>query len=373
MNEYRENDRSDMSTDASKRDVHLVGSVGLGSAGEVFRTVSSLIGDRVHRIPDGETGARSSWIHWNRAVFEDNAALELDPVEKAAGRRLTSETEGIRRWGGGTARAQGAPPPPRLRVRDGIGADDIVFQPLGHAEYAKKSYAVFRSLRDDGAIRTGTRFQVSLPTAAAMMNGHIVPSHHRTVEAPLTRRLFADVADMCAAIPHHDLGLQWDIPCEMSQWEGVRPAWFADVKEGVIERLVRHIDSVPATVQLGLHFCYGSYGGRHWMEPKDTANCVEVHNRVVEKIARPLHWIHLPVPIERDDDAYYAPLSGLKRRSATELYLGLIHHQDGVDGTRRRIASAARFVANFGIATECGFGRRPPETIPDLLKLHAAI
>ncbi len=362
-----------MAAATPKRDIHLVGSIGLTSAAEVFRAVSDMIGDRVCRIPDGETGARSSWIHWNRAVFEDNPALELDPTEKAAGRRITSETEGIRRWGGGPAHAQGAPPPPRLRVRDGVSSDGIVFQPLGHADYAKKSYAVFCHLRDGGVIRAGTQFQVSLPTAAALMNGHIVPAHHAIVEAPLTRRLFADVADICATIPHADLALQWDIPCEMSQWEGVRPAWFADVKAGVIERLVRHVNAVPASVQLGLHFCYGSYGGRHWMEPKDTANCVDVYNRVADRIARPLHWIHLPVPIDRDDEAYFAPLTGLQRRPETALYLGLIHLQDGVEGAQRRIAAAERFVADFGIATECGFGRRPPETIPDLLKLHAAI
>jgi hypothetical protein len=29
-------------------------------------------------------------------------------------------------------------------------------------------------------------------------------------------------------------------------------------------------------------------------------------------------------------------------------------------------------VQNFAIATECGFGRRPVETIPELLRIHAA-
>jgi hypothetical protein len=356
-----------------KRPIHLVGSIGLASAEEVFRTVSQMLGERVARIPDGETGARSSWIHWNRAVFENNPALELDPTEQAAGRRLTSETEGLRRWGGGPARAQGAPPPPRLRVRDGVSPDDIVFAPLGHAAHAKDSYAIFRTLRDEAAIRPGTRFLVSLPTAPALLNGHVVPAAQAAVEAPLTRRLFADVADICAAIPHQDLALQWDIPAEMSLWEGVRPAWFADVQDGVVARLVAHVDAVPASVELGLHFCYGSYGGRHWMEPKDTANCVAVHNRVAAASARPLDFIHLPVPIDRDDAAYFAPLAGLKLHPRTRLYLGLIHLQDGVEGTRRRIAVAERFVKDFGIATECGFGRRPPETIPELLKLHAAV
>jgi hypothetical protein len=32
-----------------------------------------------------------------------------------------------------------------------------------------------------------------------------------------------------------------------------------------------------------------------------------------------------------------------------------------------------RTVPDFGIATECGFGRRAPETILDLLRLHAQL
>jgi hypothetical protein len=355
-----------MSNAALRREIHLVGSLALPSAEDAFRTVSGIIGDRIARIPDGEPGARSSWIHWNRAVFDANLALEPDPAETAAGRRLTSEIEGVRRW-------RGAPSPPRLRVRDGVRPGDIAFEPLGHAQHAKESYSTFRRLRDEGVIAAATQFQVSLPTAAALLNGHIVPQNHAIVEASLTRRLLDDVGDICAAIPHYDLALQWDIPCEMSFWEGVRTAWFADVKAGVIERLARHVDAVPADVKLGLHFCYGSYGGRHWMEPKDTANCVEVYNRLVQAIARPLDWIHLPVPIERDDEAYFAPLAALRRKSEMMVYLGLIHLQDGVEGARRRIAAAQEFITEFGLATECGFGRRPPETIPALLRLHAAV
>ena len=37
------------------------------------------------------------------------------------------------------------------------------------------------------------------------------------------------------------------------------------------------------------------------------------------------------------------------------------------------IAAAQQVGPRFGIATECGMGRRPPETIPALLRLHAAL
>ena len=42
-------------------------------------------------------------------------------------------------------------------------------------------------------------------------------------------------------------------------------------------------------------------------------------------------------------------------------------------GSTERVKAAQKAINNFGIATECGFGRRPPESIPVLLQLHADI
>ena len=57
------------------RAVHLVGSVSLGDAEEVFRTVSELIGPLVRRIPDGETGERTIWAAWQVPVLGRNPAF----------------------------------------------------------------------------------------------------------------------------------------------------------------------------------------------------------------------------------------------------------------------------------------------------------
>ena len=83
--------------------------------------------------------------------------------------------------------------------------------------------------------------------------------------------------------------------------------------------------------------------------------------------------MHLPVPIERDDEAYFAPLQGLDLPDGTDLYLGLVHHEDGVEGAMRRIAAASTAASRFGIATECGLGRGPEERTAPLLDLHARI
>ena len=99
----------------------------------------------------------------------------------------------------------------------------------------------------------------------------------------------------------------------------------------------------------------------------------ELTNALMAGIGRTVQFMHMPVPVERSDDAFYAPLAGLKLRPETELYLGLVHDTDGVEGTLGRIATAKRHVKDFGIATECGFGRRPADSVPGLVELHAKI
>lgn len=80
-----------------------------------------------------------------------------------------------------------------------------------------------------------------------------------------------------------------------------------------------------------------------------------------------------PVPRNRSDAAYFAPLRSLHLHPETELYLGLVHITGGVEGTLERIKAAQQFVSDFGVATECGFGRRPPDTIPELLRIHSQV
>jgi hypothetical protein len=267
---------------------------------------------------------------------------------------------------------RGAPPPPRMRLKAGVQPRDIRIGGLGYPEAAIASYRLLCRLRDEGVVPRHLRFQVSLPTTAAFLNAHVVHEHHAVVEPVYRERLFAEVDEILAAIPRRDLALQWDVSTEMGQWEGVRRAHFPDVKNGVIERLAAHCDRVPLEVELGIHLCYGSYGGRHWKEPESTAEMVEVHNRLAGRLSRPIDYLHMPVPVERNDDAYFAPLADLKL-ATTKLFLGLVHDTDGVEGTRQRVAAAAKYRHDFGIATECGFGRRPPETIPHLLQVHANV
>ena len=87
-----------------------------------------------------------------------------------------------------------------------------------------------------------------------------------------------------------------------------------------------------------------------------------------------MDYVHMPVPRERCDDDFFKPLAELDRQRIGEVYLGLVHYTDGVEGARRRINAAKKYLPEFGIAAECGFGRRPNhQDVMRLIKLHADI
>jgi hypothetical protein len=123
---------------------------------------------------------------------------------------------------------------------------------------------------------------------------------------------------------------------------------------------------------MGLHLCYGNPGGKHVIEPADTGLMTEFANAIFAVVRRPITWLHMPVPKNRDDDAYFAPLAGLRLPAGTEFYLGLVHLSDGLEGTRRRMEAAKRHAPPFGVGWECGLRAFPVETIPHMLALHKA-
>lgn len=152
--------------------------------------------------------------------------------------------------------------------------------------------------------------------------------------------------------------------------DGGLPLYYENPVGGGIERVVRHLGFIPDSIEAGIHLCYGDPGHKHIIEPKDLATCVTFTNRSLDQCSRPVNFIHIPVPRGCFSDDFYRPLDLLKVPDETEIYLGLVHYSDGLDGAQKRIALAKRHLNAFGVATECGFGRRDPSTVPALLDLH---
>lgn len=184
-----------------------------------------------------------------------------------------------------------------------------------------------------------------------------------------------EVERICAAVPHRDLAVQWDVCIEMLQWDGrwAGAPQFPGMEHVFADTFGRLSRAVPDDVELGFHLCYGDLDAAHFVEPLDLRKAVELANLILASAGRPVAYIHVPVPVERDDDAYYAPLRDLRLPAGTELYLGLVHVKDGVEGTRRRMAAAARFVPEFGIASECGISRgRSRDVAIEFMRVYAA-
>ena len=111
----------------------------------------------------------------------------------------------------------------------------------------------------------------------------------------------------------------------------------------------------------------------HFKQPDDTGIMVRVANGIFAASPRPIDWVHMPVPRDRSDETYFKPLGDLNLPAETDLFLGVIHNTDGEEGASRRIAAAGQVIDRFGVAAECGLGRRPPETIPGLFRIHANV
>jgi SAM-dependent methyltransferase len=327
---------------------HLVGSVPLASAEAVFRTLSSDLGDRLRRLPDGETGPRADWIVWQYPVLSSRPQFEVAPPAPEFYRAL-----------------------PRLRLRADETRDDLHFESLGYADAALASYATFGVLKRDGVVPRGCRFQVCLPTPLAPISAFVALEDQAVVERSYEAAMAGELVRILESIPHEQLALQWDTNFEFAMLEGDLPVWFDDVKGGILERLIRISRLVPPEVELGFHFCDGHDEQAARRVQRDLGRKVEIANALAASLDRPLNWVHIPLPREGATPAFVQPLGALDLHPQTELYIGALHAGDDGYETGRRLDAAHEFAGEFGVATACGWGRLPPSRVPDLIALHA--
>ena len=339
-------------------DVYLVGSVPMASTREVFCEVCAALGPHLRWLPDGETGDRLDWVAGMERVFSCNPALE------PSGRAFKLHPS--------------APPRTRYTLRPGKTVADLRFSDLGYAKHARESYAVFHELQAEGEIPPEVKFQVDLVPAHSVLWLFLEDHLHAEADPLYNEAVMRELDEIAAEIPHHDLAIQFDVASAVfARLERNEASSYGRTKEEMQATFSRILtdfgNRVPVGVDLLFHLCYGDSGHKHVVDPTDMGDMVEFSNRISAGIARPIQLIHMPVPRDRKDVAYFEPLKRLDLRHGTEICLGLVHHTDGIDGTIARLETARRFMTGFLIGTECGFGRRDPETIPELLRIHAEV
>jgi len=331
----------------------MVGSVPGASPEEVFTRLTTALPGRLQAIPDGETGERWNYIGWQLQRFP----------------RVARRNE------------LGGTPLPETGIPTFTIAD---IEPTGYDEAALSSYGEFSRLQKQGIIPTDVRFQIGLPSPYNVLVGHLKPELAYSIE-PLYEKRFTETIDkIVAKIPHEDMVIQWDLCFEMTALEFDRgrlaeprhKAYFSEtVLEGLVSRIVRLCGRIPQSVKLAFHLCYGDLRHKHFIEPENTSLLVEFANALLscETLGSRTEWIHLPVPKSRIDADYFEPLRGLKLGKTgwkpPQVYLGLVHANDEA-GTKKRIEVAQATVPfAFGVATECGLGRTPPEEIDSILQI----
>jgi len=235
---------------------------------------------------------------------------------------------------------------------------------------------VFSALRAGGVIPAQLRFQVGLPFPSSALNGFKADF---AADYPVAERAFEDLvarelARLTASIPPADLALQWDLAYETQDLEGVL-AWTG---EGAWERfagpVTRLTRLIPDEVLVGYHLCYGTFPEWPMYEARDMGLLVRMANFAVANSGRRVDWLHLAGPryLRSEDRSFFRPLVDLEPGDA-RVFLGIVLPVDGVAGLRRRQATASRYLADFGVAMYCGFGRQPGADGTQTMREHARV
>jgi hypothetical protein len=311
-------------------DLLLVGSLPADSADSALRAAAGFFGDLVFALPDGETGPRAAWVGYERE---------------------------------------------RL-VRPNPGVTELRWDSWPRIDDAIAGYRAFSALRADGVIPGHLRFQVGLPFPASALNGFKADF---AADYPVAERAFEDLVArelgrLTTAIPPEDLAIQWDLAYETQDIEGVL-AW---TPEGGWERfagpVTRLTRLIPEEVLVGYHLCYGTFPEWPMYEARDMGLLVRMANFAVANSGRQVDWLHLAGPryLRSEDRGFFRPLADLEPGDA-RVFLGIVLPIDGIPGLRRRHATAARYLSDFGVAMYCGFGRQPGADGTETMREHAHV
>lgn len=345
--------------------VYLVGSMQGNTVDDVYRLAGENLGPWLHRVGDGEIGPGRRWVFREYSAYKDVSELE---VVHQAGALF-----------------------PVVRIKDGADTSAIELGPLNYAEKAAESYELFRRRKADGTLPVGVRFLVSIPSplTAVML---FLDQRAQPLLAPLRdARLREDLERLLDVVPAEELAICWDA-VETPAWrDGNLLLGGTATRDELLAGLLAPLDWVPAEVEMGYHLCYGDQNARRdktvgslagegldvafgtdgterlagGLVPGYLFVLADIGNAIFENAPRRVEFLHMPTvhAVETITAEDYAPLRDLRVPDDTQLYLGVVDLDGGLEATRRHVIAASSALDHFGIATECGLGRVSEEEL----------
>ncbi|HWI21003.1 MAG TPA: hypothetical protein VNT22_00145 [Baekduia sp.] len=338
---------------------HVPGSLPFDDAEQGFLWAGRTWGDRLRRIPDGETEPlRRAWqpfLPWFRAnpTIARGADIQF-----------------------------GVDHHEQYHLKEGV--EPVFNEPFQYQEWALSSYEVFRRVRDAGGLPTHARLMVGMPSALDVVVSSVTAQAFRPVLDAYMKQLKVSIDTIVDAIPHEDLSFQLDSVVLSGEWTGGTAEYvemglipdFGLDKAAMLEITNTQLAWIPEDVEVGFHLCFGDGNAEGHSEdfepdkdalPGDIGSLVAFCNDIVKAAPRPITFLHLATYEHWLEPSAYAPLRDLDVGDA-EISLGVIclrrdpDTETGVANARKRTESARSIIGDtFGIATTCGMGRFVPE------------
>jgi hypothetical protein len=329
--------------DGTGRRGHLVGSIPASDTDAAMGLAESILAERLHWVPDGETGERRNWvIH----IIEGLRAHPDLEIKKQGDWSDYDDTL-------------------TFRVRRGhkLSGQSLDF---GHVRDFRESFSGFQALKARTK-RDDLRFQVGIPgdfDMAGLVLGPLGALRHRKAFRDAT------VAEIKAI---HELGgsevvFQIEVPFELvfvaKAPKLVRPlvaAWLGRQIAGIAKHS-------PVGSRFGVHLCLGDMNHKAIMRMTDVDPVVALANAVAAAWPpdRPLEYVHAPFAGASQPpplgEAFYAPLSRLRLPASVRFIAGFAHEDQPLLEQQGLLQMVERMVGRtVDVSTACGLGRRSLE------------
>jgi len=245
-----------------------------------------------------------------------------------------------------------------------LTADDV--PELGYTAFAKEDWQVVRRVLDETG-RTGTKFQVAIPTgyAIGVFSGPFV------ISEAFTQKLESEVRSMFTgpdALDPLRTVIQLDLPTEMVTFAMATPLFRRPFGEWVRKTLRRLVVVAPKGTSFALHLCWGDLHGSALPAWRSVKSMVQFTNILVKDwpAAWPLLYVIMPfvagkrlAPLRA---WHYRWLKRLRLPADTSLVAGILQKSQSRERAREVWATVrSQYAGRMAVGPECGCGRCTPD------------